>query len=190
MERESIFYRRPSVDGRKRIAKTLGRLAGRLARKFDKNEVEDVIAADTIDVETILLLHKFQTAFIAGVASPHCYIGKEYEGYQRSIRTIGPIFKSIGLAVSLPDSVLGWRPTKKLERIISARLCLQKFRSRDINKVNRAIIRVVLEVARVSRFIVTVLSAQEVEKDRTKSWKLTPKLQQLLISTSVKRIRE
>jgi hypothetical protein len=77
---------------------------------------------------------------------------------------------------------------EKLERIISARLRLQKFSSRDINKVNMAIIRVVLEVARVSRFIVKVLSAQEMEKDRTTSWKLTPKLQQLLISTSVKRI--
>jgi hypothetical protein len=167
MERDSIFYRRPSEDERKSNTKTLRRLAGRLARKFDKNEIEDITAAETIDIETVLLLHRFQIAFIAGVTSPHCYVGKEYQTYQRSIGTIGPTFESLGLAESLQGSVLGWTPTKKLERIISAQLRLQKFSSGDINKVNKAMIRVVLEVARVSRFMVKVLSSQDVKKDRT-----------------------
>jgi len=187
MERDPIFYRRPSEDERKRNTQTLGRLAGRLVRKFHNSEIEDITAAETIDIETVLLLHKFQIAFIAGVTSPHCYVGKEYQMYQRSIGTIGPIFESLGLAERLQGSVLGWTPTKKLERIISARLRLQKFSSGDINKVNKAIIRAVLEVAHMSRFIAKVLSSQNVKKDRTGSWKLTPELQQLLISTSVKR---
>jgi hypothetical protein len=189
MERHSIFYPRLSEDERKRNTKILGRLAGDLARKFDKNDVQDVIAADTIDVETILLLHKFQTAYIAGVTSPSCYVGKEYETYRRSIGRIGPVFEALGLAKRLPGSVLGWTPTKKLGRIISARWRLQKFRSGDINKVNKVIIRTVLEVARVSRFIVKVLSAHDVKKDRIGRWKLSPELHQLLIATSVKRTR-
>jgi hypothetical protein len=45
----------------------------------------DVGAEDMIDVETVLLLHKCQMAFIAGVNGPHCYVGKDYEMYQRSI---------------------------------------------------------------------------------------------------------
>jgi hypothetical protein len=143
-----------------------------------------------IDVETVLLLHKCQMAFIAGVNGPHCYVGKDYEMYQRSIGRIGPIFEALGLAKPLKGSVLGWTPTKTLRRIISARLRHQKFNSKDINKVSKAIVRVILEVARVSRFIVKVLSTLDVKKDCIGGWKLTPELHQLLISTSVKRIRD
>jgi hypothetical protein len=67
MERHTMRCTRPSEDGRKTNAKTLGRLAGHLARKFEKNDVENVTADGMIDVETVLLLYKFQTAFIAGV---------------------------------------------------------------------------------------------------------------------------
>jgi hypothetical protein len=190
MERDPIFRLRPREDQRKRNAKILCRLAGRLARKWEKDDVEDVAAEDVIDVETALLLHKFQTAFIAGVTSPHCYVGEEYETCQRAIGRIGPIFEALGLAKPLEGSVLGWTPTKTLRRIISARLRHQKFSSKDINEVSKAIIRAVLEVARVSRFIVKVLSTLDVKKDRMGGWKLTPELHQLLISTSVKRIRD
>jgi hypothetical protein len=190
MERYPIFRSRPSEDQRKRNAKTLGRLARRLASRWEENDLEDVPAEEMIDVETVLLLHKFQTAFIAGVTSPHCYVGKEYETYQRAIGRIGPIFEALGLAKPLEGSVLGWTPTKTLRRIISARLRHQKFDSRDINKVSKAIIRAVLEVARVSRFIVKVLSTLDVKKNRMGCWNLTPELHRLLISTSVKRIRD
>jgi hypothetical protein len=190
MGRYPIFRLRPREDQRKTNAKILARLAERLARKWEKNDVEDVTAEDMIDVETVLLLHKFQTAFIAGVTSPHCYVGEEYETYQRAIGRIGPIFEALGLAKPLEGSVLGWTPTKTLRRIISARLRHQKFNSKDINKVSKAIIRAVLEVARVSRFIVKVLSTLDVKKDRIGCWKLTPELHQLLISTSVTRIRD
>jgi hypothetical protein len=188
MERDPIFRLRPGEDQRKRNAKILGRVARRLARKWEEDDVEDVAAEDVIDVETVLLLHKFQTAFIAGVTSPHCYVGEEYETYQRAIGRIGPIFEALGLAKPLEGSVLGWTPTNTLRSIISARLRHQKFSSKDINEVSKAIIRAVLEVARVSRFIVKVLSTLGVKKDRMGGWKLTSELHQLLISTSVKRI--
>ena len=126
MERQFEFYPRPNLDERKLNTKNLGRLARRLAIKWDKQDwdkqdIEDVTAEDMIDVETVLLLHRFQTAFIAGVASPHCYV-REHERYQQSIGKIGPIFEALRLAKPLQGSVLGWRPTKTLKRIISARL--------------------------------------------------------------------
>jgi hypothetical protein len=54
MERYPIFRSRPEEDQRKRNAKILGRLARRLAGKWEKSDVEDVAAEDMIDVETVL----------------------------------------------------------------------------------------------------------------------------------------
>jgi hypothetical protein len=90
MELNPIFRLPASEEQRRRNTKIVGRMARRLARKWEKNDGEDVGAEDMIDVETVLLLHKFQTAFIAGVNGSHCYVGKEYETYQGSIGRIGP----------------------------------------------------------------------------------------------------
>lgn len=189
MERHSILLSRLSNEERKNNAIIVSRVAERLAKKWEKSNAEDLAAEGMIDVETVLLLLKFQAALIAGVTTPDCYVGDKYEARRRSIGRIGPVFEALGLAKPLRGSVLGWTPTKTLRRIISARLRHQKFSSADINKVSEAIIRAILEVARVSRFIVEVLSVFDVKKGREGSWKLTPELRRLLILTSVRRIK-
>lgn len=167
----------------------------RLEIKATELQIEydfELDAADfKLDRETFALLRTFQE---------ECLI-KRYDGdldgyiehlkqFKYQIQCMGEIFQLLGLARKEKGTKYAWEPRRKLRDIICERVSAgRKFAietAEGVHDLNVAIVKAYLEVADVATFIVDVMSALGVNKERDNGWRPNRALRQLLIAASVK----
>jgi len=160
----------------------------RLSKRFvaidhRKREMSAIAEIHGLDVQDVWSLFEFQSTVLHGSCNSFSFVGK-LRGHVSAIRNMGAILKTFGLARHVKGTLHGWRPRRRLYKILAKKLAPLKLSIADKEICHTAVLEALWEICGVLNFVISMEGALG-RNPYKRIWNLTPEFEQLIIGKSV-----